>query len=208
MVEADIVPDFIVVDGTEGGTGAAPIEFTNHVGMPMVEGLTFVHNTLRGAGVRDQVKIGVAGKVTSAFHIAQALGRGADWCNAARGFMFAIGCIQAQACHTNHCPVGVTTQDPLRQKALNVASKSQRVARFHKNTLKALGEMAGAAGLSDPGDFLPYHFMQRDGDRQMQEGSDTFEYLPDGFLLKDGKDHVEYRKRWKRARPDSFAPPV
>jgi glutamate synthase domain-containing protein 2 len=208
MVEADIVPDFIVVDGTEGGTGAAPIEFTNHVGMPMVEGLTFVHNTLRGAGIRDQVKIGVAGKVTSAFHIAQALGRGADWCNAARGFMFAIGCIQAQACHTNHCPVGVTTQDPLRQKALNVASKSQRVARFHRNTLKALGEMAGAAGLSDPGDFLPYHFMQRDGDRQMQEGSDTFEYLPDGFLLKDGKDHVEYRKRWKRARPDSFAPPV
>jgi glutamate synthase domain-containing protein 2 len=207
MLEADTAPDFIVVDGTEGGTGAAPIEFTNHVGMPMVEGLTFVHNTLRGAGLRDQVKIGVAGKVTSAFHIARALGRGADWCNAARGFMFAIGCIQAQACHTNHCPVGVTTQDPKRQKALNVGDKSERVARFHRNTLRALGEMAGAAGLSDPGDFLPYHFMQRDGDRQMKEGSDTFEYLPDGFLLRNGEDHVEYRKRWKRARPDSFAPP-
>ncbi len=207
MLEADIAPDFIVSDGAEGGTGAAPVEFTNHVGMPMVEGLSFVNNTLRGVGLRDQIRIGVAGKITSAFDIARALGRGADWCNSARGFMFSIGCIQAQACHTNHCPVGVTTQDPLRQRALNVASKKERVARYHRNTLKALAEIASAAGLKQPGDFHPYHFMQRDGDRQMQEGSDTFAYLPKEFLLTDGTDHIEYRKRWTRARTDSFAPP-
>ncbi|MEJ6397355.1 FMN-binding glutamate synthase family protein [Yoonia sp. 208BN28-4] len=207
MLETGIAPDFIVVDGTEGGTGAAPVEFSNHVGMPMVEGLTFVHNTLRGAGLRDEIKIGVAGKVTSAFDIARALGLGADWCNAARGYMFAIGCIQAQACHTNHCPVGVTTTDPERQKALHVETKSKRVARFHANTLEALGEMAGAAGLDDPRDFLPYHFMQRDGDSQMKEGSDSFPYLEEGFLLRDGDDNPEYRKRWKRANAHDFAPP-
>ena len=120
----------------------------------MVEGLSFVHNTLRGAGLRDQIRIGAAGKLVSAFDIARAMSLGADWCNSARGYMFSIGCIQAQACHTNHCPVGVATQDPQRQKALNVADKSQRVARFHANTLKALGEMAGAAGLHYPTGFL------------------------------------------------------
>lgn len=208
MIDEDCIPDFIVVDGTEGGTGAAPVEFSNHVGMPMMEGLTFVHNTLRGAGIRDQIKIGVAGKITSAFHIARALAMGADWCNSARGYMFAIGCIQAQACHTNHCPVGVTTQDPLRQKALNVGDKSERVARYHRNTLKALGEMAGAAGLEDPSGFLPYHFMLREADNQMSEGSDAFNYLDEGFLHNDSDDNGEYRKRWLRADADSFAPPV
>lgn len=207
MLETGIVPDFIVVDGAEGGTGAAPIEFSNHMGMPMIEGLIFVHNALRGAGIRDQIRIGVAGKITSAFHIARALALGADWCNAARGYMFAIGCIQAQACHTNHCPVGVTTQDPVRQRALNVGDKSQRVYRYHKNTLKALGELAGAAGLEEPHGFLPYHFIQRDADTQMKEGSDAFPYLPEGFLLNDGTDHEEYRKRWLRANAHSFAPP-
>lgn len=167
MIETDIVPDFIVVDGTEGGTGAAPLEFANHVGMPMVEGLTFVHNTLRGASLRKRVRIGAAGKLVSAFDIAHAMSLGADWCNSARGYMFAIGCIQAQACHTNHCPVGVTTQDPERQKALHVGDKSKRVARFHANTMKALGEMAGAAGLNDPRHFLPYHLMTRKSDGSM-----------------------------------------
>lgn len=207
MLETGIVPDFIVVDGSEGGTGAAPLEFANHVGMPMVEGLTFVHNTLRGAGIRDQVKIGAAGKVVSAFDIARALSLGADWCNSARGYMFAIGCIQAQACHTNHCPVGVTTQDPLRQKALNVDNKSKRVARFHANTLHALGEMAGAAGLDDPRGFLPYHFMTRKGDGQMTEAADVYAYLREGFLLDDGDDNPIYRERWQRANAHSFAPP-
>ncbi|SFR99830.1 FMN-binding glutamate synthase family protein [Yoonia litorea] len=207
MLETGIVPDFIVVDGTEGGTGAAPLEFANHVGMPMVEGLTFVHNTLRGAGLRDQVKIGAAGKIVSAFDIAKALSIGADWCNSARGYMFAIGCIQAQACHTNHCPVGVTTQDPLRQKALVVPDKAKRVARFHANTLKALGEMAGAAGLDDPCGFLPYHFMTRRADGRITESNDVYAYLRDGFLLDDGDDNPIYRKRWSRADAHSFDPP-
>ncbi|WP_375342071.1 FMN-binding glutamate synthase family protein [Yoonia tamlensis] len=207
MLETGIIPDFIVVDGTEGGTGAAPLEFANHVGMPMVEGLTFVHNTLRGAGIRDQVKVGAAGKLVSAFDIARALSLGADWCNSARGYMFAIGCIQAQACHTNHCPVGVTTQDPLRQKALNVPNKAQRVARFHANTLKALGEIAGAAGLSDPSGFLPYHFMARRGDGQMTEANDVYRYLPIGFLMDENSTEIIYKERWARASADSFAPP-
>lgn len=207
MLETEIIPDFIVVDGTEGGTGAAPLEFANHVGMPMVEGLTFVHNTLRGAGIRDQVKIGAAGKLVSAFDIARALSLGADWCNSARGFMFAIGCIQAQACHTNHCPVGVATQDPLRQRALDVGDKSQRVARFHANTMKALGEMAGAAGLHDPCDFLPYHFMARRSDGQMTEAADVYNYMPMGFLLDDSPDEHGFKERWARASAHSFAPP-
>ena len=204
MIKTGIIPDFIVVDGTEGGTGAAPLEFANHVGMPMVEGLNFVHNSLRGAGLRDRIRIGAAGKLVSAFDIAHAMSLGADWCNSARGYMFSIGCIQAQACHTNHCPVGVATQDPLRQKALNVADKSQRVARFHANTLKALGEMAGAAGLHDPRDFLPYHFMTRKSDGTMTEGQEANPYLPIGFLLDDDGGDFGYRRRWNRANAESF----
>jgi len=207
MLETKIIPDFIVVDGTEGGTGAAPVEFSNHVGMPMVEGLTFVHNTLRGAGIRDQVKVGAAGKVVSAFDIARALAMGADWCNSARGFMFAIGCIQAQACHTNHCPVGVATQDKIRQRALDVGHKSERVARFHRNTMDALAEMTGAAGLSDPSDFLPQHLMLRQGDKSMVQGNEVYAYLPNGYLLDDeAQDYRGNKTRWSRARADSFAP--
>ncbi|QFT58132.1 Glutamate synthase [NADPH] large chain [Sulfitobacter sp. THAF37] len=207
MLETKILPDFIVVDGAEGGTGAAPVEFSNHVGMPMTEGLTFVHNTLRGAGLRDQIRVGAAGKVVSAFDIARALALGADWCNAARGFMFAIGCIQAQACHTNHCPVGVATQDKTRMRALDVTHKSQRVARFHRNTMEALAEMTGAAGLMHPSEFLPRHLMLRQGDQSMVEGSQVYAYLPEGYLLDDdAPDYHGDKTRWARARADDFAP--
>ncbi|MGC1502532.1 MAG: FMN-binding glutamate synthase family protein [Sulfitobacter sp.] len=207
MLKTGIIPDFIVVDGTEGGTGAAPVEFSNHVGMPMVEGLTFVHNTLRGAGLRDQVKIGAAGKVVSAFDIARALALGADWCNSARGYMFAIGCIQAQACHTNHCPVGVATQDKTRMRALDVGHKSQRVARFHRNTMEALGEMTGAAGLHHPSDFQPHHMMLRQGDKNMVEAKDVYGYLPTGYLLDDSAEDINgHKSRWARARAETFAP--
>ena len=207
MLKTGIVPDFIVVDGTEGGTGAAPLEFANHVGMPMVEGLTFVHNALRGAGLRDQVKLGAAGKIISAFDIAHALALGADWCNSARGYMFAIGCIQAQACHTNQCPVGVATQNPLRQRALDPVGKSKRVARFHENTLAALGEMTGAAGLSNPGDFLPRHLMIRQSDAQMVSSDEAFPILPEGSLLHEAEtDPGGYRARWARASAEEFTP--
>lgn len=210
MLKTGIIPDFIVVDGKEGGTGAAPVEFANRVGMPMLEGLTFVHNALRGAGIRDEVKIGAAGKIITAFDIARAFALGADWCNSARGFMFAIGCIQAQACHTNKCPVGIATQDPSRKKAIDVGDKSDRVARFHRNTMHALGEIAGAAGLTDPRDFMPYHFMFRKTDNEFLDGNEAYPYLPEGFLLSDERIEglSDWYSRWGRASAETFAMPV
>ncbi|MGF1501642.1 MAG: FMN-binding glutamate synthase family protein [Paracoccaceae bacterium] len=211
MLETGIVPDFIVVDGAEGGTGAAPLEFANHIGMPLVEGLSFVHNALRGAGLRDRVKLGAAGKLVTAFDIARTLALGADWCNSARGFMFAVGCIQAQACHTNKCPVGVATQDPLRARAIDVGTKSERVARFHRNTLKAVAEMTGAAGLSHPSEFRPRHFMLRRRDGSTVNGEEAFPLLPEGVLRgpipADASEVVrDYALRWERARCESFTP--
>ncbi len=206
MLETGIVPDFIVIDGKEGGTGAAPLEFANHMGMPLVEGLTFAHNTLRGAGLRDRLKLGASGKLITSFDIARALALGADWANSARGFMFAVGCIQAQACHTNRCPVGVATQDPLRQRALEPGDKAERVYRFHDNTMKALAEMTGAAGLSHPGEFLPHHLIMRETDRDMVTGDEIYPYLPDGFLLREEEDKFGYLMRWYRSRAESFAP--
>ena len=210
MLETGIVPDFIVVDGKEGGTGAAPVEFADHLGMPLVEGLTFVHNTLRGVGLRDRVKIGASGKLITSFGILKAIALGADWANSARGFMFAVGCIQGQACHTNHCPVGVATQDKLRQRALDVPRKTERVYRFHRNTLKAIAEMTGAAGLTHPGQFLPHHLITRERDRDMVTGDEIYPYLPVGFLLRDPEPNENirraYRMRWARSRAESFAP--
>ncbi|MBV0911114.1 FMN-binding glutamate synthase family protein [Anianabacter salinae] len=206
MLETGIVPDFIVIDGKEGGTGAAPLEFANHMGMPLIEGLVFAHNALRGAGLRDRIRIGASGKLVTAFDIAKALALGADWANSARGFMFAVGCIQAQACHTNHCPTGVATQDKLRQRALHVPDKAERVHRFHANTLHALGEMTGAAGLTHPSAFLPHHLIMREKDRDMVTGQEVYPYLRSGFLLDDGDDAPDYRERWARARAESFDP--
>jgi glutamate synthase domain-containing protein 2 len=208
MLETGILPDFIVVDGKEGGTGAAPLEFVNRVGMPMLDGLHFVHTTLRGAGLRERIRIAAAGKIVSAYDIARAMALGADWCNSARGYMFAIGCIQAQSCHTNKCPVGIATQDPRRMAALDVSDKSARVARFHKNTLHALGELVGAAGLSHPSEFLPYHFMFRGKDNEFQDGNEAFQDLPEGFLIA-GADHPELQiwlDRWSRASAETFLP--
>ena len=206
MLETGITPDFIVIDGKEGGTGAAPLEFANHMGMPLVEGLTFAHNTLRGVGLRDRIKLGASGKLVTSFDIARVLALGADWANSARGFMFAVGCIQAQACHTNHCPTGVATQDAGRQRALNVTDKGTRVANFHRNTLKALGDMAGAAGLSHPSQFLPHHFLMREKDRDMVTGEDVFPYMPEGFLLREDDARFGYLVRWRRASSASFMP--
>ncbi len=206
FLETGIVPDFIVVDGKEGGTGAAPLEFANRVGMPLVDGLHFVHNTLRGAGIRDRVKIGAAGKVVTAFHMARAAALGADWCNSARGFMFAIGCIQAQACHTNRCPVGVATQDPVRARAIDVPDKARRVANFHRNTLKALAELVGAAGLRHPRELTPRHFNVRHRNGETVEGHVAFPWLPERFLVEGRDDGHGYLERWGRADCESFAP--
>ena len=208
MLETGIVPDFIVVDGKEGGTGAAPLEFADHIGMPLVEGLTFVVNTLVGAGLRDQIKIGAAGKLVTAYDLAKAFALGADWVNSARGFMFSIGCVQAQACHTNHCPVGITTQDPLRQRALDVDSKSKRVANFHKNTLRAVAEMIGAAGLGGPEELQPKHLMIRQKNGETTSGARIYLKMKPGALI-DGEVEIfseSYRVPWNNARTDSFRP--
>ena len=183
ILHTGILPDFIVVDGSEGGTGSAPVEFSDHVGTPMQEALVLVHNALVGTGLRDKIKIGASGKVISAFDIARTLAMGADWCNSARGFMFALGCIQSLSCHTDHCPTGVATQDPTRQKALVVSDKSARVANFHKNTLKALADILSAAGLSAPSELRPHHLVRRISKNQVKQASNLVPFLDDGQLL-------------------------
>src|SRR5262249_18775243 len=140
MLKSGVTPDFIVIDGAEGGTGAAPLELTNHVGLPLADGLSFVNNALIGAGLRDRIKLGASGKIINAYDLARACALGADFALSARGFMFSVGCIQARSCHANKCPTGVATQDRLRQRALVVRDKAVRVANFHRNTLKALAE--------------------------------------------------------------------
>src|ERR1700740_3450057 len=158
MLQTGIYPDVIVVDGKEGGTGAAPLEFIDHLGMPLREGLNFVHNALIGINARDRVKLGASGKIISAFDMARIMALGADWCNSARGFMFALGCIQSLSCHTDRCPTGVSTQDKSRQRALIVADKSERVFNFHRATIESLAELVAAAGLDHPRKFRPAHF--------------------------------------------------
>ena len=208
MLQTGITPDFIVVDGTEGGTGAAPLEFIDHVGSPLQEGLILVHNSLRGAGLRSQIMIGCAGKVVSAFDVARLMALGANWCNSARGFMFAIGCIQAQTCHSGHCPTGVTTQDPLRQQALVVGDKAERVYHFHQNTLHALKELVQAAGVQHPNEINAHHIVRRTGDHTVDSLAHALlREIPEGSLLKDTLDGMPmvYQHHWPKASADSFA---
>jgi glutamate synthase domain-containing protein 2 len=206
MLVTGIVPDFIVVDGAEGGTGAAPVEFADHMGVPMREGLLLVHNTLVGAGLRPQVKIGVSGKVISAFDMASCFAIGADWVNMARGFMFAIGCIQSLHCHTNRCPTGVATQDPLRQRSLVVEDKAQRVANFHRHTLDALAELLAAAGLHHPGQLGPQHLARRLTPTEIRLFSQVHLFLKPGELLRPAAPDAPsfYHASWARAQADSF----
>ena len=206
MLETGILPDFIVVDGKEGGTGAAPVEFTDHIGVPLREGLLFVHNTLVGLNLRDKIKLGASGKIVSAFDIASVLAIGADWANSARGFMFAIGCIQSQSCHTNQCPTGVATQDPLRQRALVVPDKAERVFSFHRNTLHALAEMLAAAGLEHPSELKPKHLVRRVSASEIRLFSQLHVFLKPGELLSGSIDSEFYARMWRMARSDSFAP--
>ena len=205
MLETGITPDFIVVDGAEGGTGAAPLEFTDHVGAPLQEGLLLVHNTLVGLNLRDKIKLGCAGKVISAFDIARMMALGADWCNSARGFMFALGCIQAQNCHTGHCPTGVSTQDPQRQRALVVPSKAERVEMFHENTLKALKELVQAAGLTHPGAITASHIVRRCSDHQVKLLANLLPFVQPGELLRGEVTQNVFKLYWPMANAYSFA---
>jgi len=208
MLATGIAPDFIVVDGAEGGTGAAPAEFVDHVGMPLQEGLLLVHNTLVGLNLRERVRIGASGKVITAFDIARTLAIGADWCNSARGFMFALGCVQAQHCHLDTCPSGVATQNPSRMRALVVPDKAERVASFHRNTLKALAELIAAAGLTHPNQLRPHHIVQRVSPNEVRLLSHLLPFLKPGELLESAHGeqlpHKVYQVWWPRARAESF----
>ena len=206
MLETRILPDFIVVDGAEGGTGAAPLEFSDHMGMPLKEGLRLVHNTLVGIGMREHVKLGASGKIINSFDIARALALGADWCNSARGFMFALGCIQAQTCHTGNCPTGVTTQDPQRQLALVVPTKADRVKNFHHHTLVSLQELLQAAGLHAPHEVNAHHFSHRLSGNETQTLAQMYPALSAGALLKDNFSKLPepFKSYWAKSQAASF----
>jgi glutamate synthase domain-containing protein 2 len=207
MLASGITPDFIVVDGAEGGTGAAPLEFTNNVGAPLREALILVHNTLVGAELRDRIRLAASAKIVTAFDIARTAALGADWCNSARGFMFALGCLQAQTCHTGLCPTGVTTQDPRRMRALVVPDKAERVYQFHRNTLLALKELLAAAGLTHPYDIGPEHIMRRVSSTEVRSLAALYKWLRPGQLLAEVPDVPVFKAFWAGARADSFAPP-
>ena len=206
MVETGITPDFIVVDGGEGGTGAAPVEFTDHVGAPLLEGLQLVHNTLLGLNLRTRVRIGASGRIVTAFDLVRTMALGADWCNSARGFMFSLGCIQSQSCHTDRCPTGVATQDPLRQRALVVPEKAERVQQFHAETLKALAELVAAAGLSHPIELGPQHIVRRVAQNEVRQLSIVAPFIRTGSLAEGRYEQKVFEAFWPQARADSFAP--
>jgi glutamate synthase domain-containing protein 2 len=208
MHETGILPDFIVVDGAEGGTGAAPAEFIDHVGVPMHEALMLVHNTLIGLDLRERIRIGAAGRITSAFDLVRTMAMGADWCNAGRGFMFALGCIQSQSCHNDKCPTGVATQNPSRWQKLDVEDKAMRVFQYHANTLKALRDLLGAAGLEHPQQLGPEHILRRVSAVEVRSLAALYNYLEPGELLDRVPAHAVFRGFWADARSDSFAPPA
>ena len=204
MLDTGITPDFIVIDGKEGGTGAAPLEFTDHVGTPLRDGLVFAHNCLVGAGLRDHIKLGASGRLVTAFDMMRVLALGADWCNAARGFMFALGCVQSLSCHTDRCPTGVATQDKSRQRALVVPDKAERVRNFHHSTLKAFAELLGAAGLTRPQDIHPDQIMRRLSPTEVRSFADIYPRLVPGELLRGAQG--DYGRIWAQADSKSFVP--
>ncbi|MBC7735487.1 MAG: FMN-binding glutamate synthase family protein, partial [Bacteriovorax sp.] len=207
MQQTGITPDFIVFDGAAGGTGASPVEISDHVGAPLQEGLLLVHNTLIGVGLRSRIKIGCAGKVITAFDLARMMALGADWCNAGRGFMMALGCIQAQTCHTGNCPTGVTSQDPLRQQALVVPTKADRVQNFHRSTLHALQELVQAAGLDHPQQITAHHIVRRISDTEVRLLSNLVMQVQPGALLGPlDAQHNVFRTYWPLANSASFQP--
>ncbi len=203
MLETGLLPDFITIDGAEGGTGAAPSEFSDRLGVPLREGLSFANNALMGCGLRDQIRLAASGKRLSAFDIAIAMAMGADWCNAARPFMFAVGCIQAQTCHTNQCPVGVCTQDPKLYRALVVKQKANGVYHFHRRTLESLAEFTSAAGLEHPRAFAPHHIYERIGPTEAKCLDQILERVEPGALL-EGRAPDALQRQWERADARSF----
>lgn len=207
MIETQILPDFIVVDGGEGGTGAAPLEFSDHLGAPLVEGLVFLNNALVGTNLRDKIRVGASGLIHSAHSIVKCNALGADWVNAARAFMMTVGCIQAQRCNTNSCPVGVATQDPRLARAIHVPLKADRVFNYHVNTMHALAELTAAAGLGHPTEFTTHQLFCTDSSGRAVSLATRYPRIKAGELLA-GTSHVDYRIAWEASDPDSFNPTV
>jgi glutamate synthase domain-containing protein 2 len=205
MLKTGIYPEFIVVDGAEGGTGAAPLELSDWVGMPLKQGLILMQNALIGTGLRQHVKLAASGKVYSGMGLAHNMAIGADWCNAARAFMFSIGCIQAKRCHLGTCPTGITTQDPRRQRGLVVDVQSQRAARFHEKTVASLTEIVAAAGLRHPNELRPHHLATRASAVEAKVLSELKTFLAEGILL-DAPEETPYASWWQAADADSFRP--
>jgi glutamate synthase domain-containing protein 2 len=206
MVDEGITPDFIVVDGSEGGTGAAPLEFEDHVGSPLTEGLITVHNALVGTGLRDRIRIGASGKVSTGIDLVKRIAQGADYTNAARAMMMAVGCIQAQMCHTDKCPVGVATQDPRRSRALDVADKSVRVQRFQQATVAQAQQIIGAMGLAGPHELTPEMLHRRIDHTTVRTYGELFDWLEPGELLKEAPEG--WAADWAAADPDRFTPQI
>jgi len=203
MLETGLVPDFITVDGGEGGTGAAPFEFSNRLGCPLVEGLTFVQNALVGVGLRDQIKIIASGKVSSGFGLARMIALGADLCYSARAMMMSMGCIQARKCNTNECPVGIATQNPSLTAGMVVEEKFRRVARYHAETIHAAVDLMGAAGLATPDELRPWHIMRRVSPLETRHYGEIVEYLEPGALLRDELPEA-FGRAWRAATASSF----
>lgn len=206
MLETGILPDFITVDGGEGGTGAAPLEFSDSVGAPLEEGLTFVHNTLTGFDLRRHIRVIASGKVLTGFSLFSRIALGADLCNSARGMMLALGCIQARRCNTNHCPTGVATSDPELMHGLVPSDKKVRVANYQKNTVRALAELLGAAGLAHPSQIRRAHVQRRVAGDLVKTYAELFPPVAPGAFLK-GDIPLSYRDEFERASPEHFDVP-
>ncbi len=206
MVQEETAPDFIVVDGSEGGTGAAPAEYEDHVGTPLTEGLMMLHNALVGCGLRERIRIGASGKVATGSDIVKRLAQGADYTNAARAMMMAVGCIQSQRCHTNQCPVGVATQDPKRSRALDVVDKTERVRRYQHATVTEAQRLIASMGLRSAAEVGPHHLVRRVDHANSRSYAELFQWLSPGELLEEPPR--EWAVDWRRADPDSFRPRV
>ena len=200
MLDTGLQPDFIAVDGAEGGTGAAPLEFSNSIGMPLNDGLVFVHNALVGAGLRDEVRIMAAGKIITGFHLATKLALGADLVYSARGMMFALGCIQALRCNTNHCPVGIATQRDELVDGLVVEPKAERVRSFHDSTVESFLELLGAAGLERPEDLKPWHIYRRTTECEVRHYAQIYDFLDADTLLSEPFPKG-FARAWSTASP-------
>lgn len=202
MLDEDVTPDFIIVDGSEGGTGAAPLEYEDHVGTPLTDGLMMVHNALVGTGLRDRIRIGASGKVATGIDIVKRIAQGADYTNSARAMMMAIGCIQAQKCHTNACPVGVATQDPRRSRALVVADKAPRVEQYQAATVAQAQQMIATLGLSGPDELHPAMLFRRLDHVRTASYHELYEWLSPGELRSGPPEG--WAADWDAADPDSF----